>query len=561
MSAEPAATPPGPCPYCGEEHAESMLRCPTTDMTLPLAGRLLNGKYRFVSELGRGGMGTVWRARNIHVDREVALKLILPEVPKHPELVARFQNEARVAARIGHAGICDILDLELTPLGPVIVMELLRGENLAQRIAREGRLQVHVAVAIVREALVALEAAHRAGIIHRDLKPENIFLHQPDVGTTLVKLMDFGISKFIDRAGAQTASGVIMGTPEYMAPEQIGGAAGADARADVWAIGAVLYKALTGVDAFTGDSFAAILLAVASEPPAPLETLGRAVPRGLSAVIMRCLSKKPDDRFSSARELADALLPYAEPGASGEPQAIGSLPTLQIDALTRGGSPTVTPMPAPMPVPLPPERPSPWPRRLLALVLLAGAAAAGWWYLGREREGEQVATGEPPAKAEPPVADGTGADDTAADATGAAPEPAGASTTTGPKDPEPSDMTGGTGGTTGGSEPPKPPNKLIEAGDLVTPTAIAKAGDQHWAKEYCGALDKNNYLGIARWKLANPSEAKQFAKAAGLKAGGYWTSASHRGRGLVVWLPKGTDSSISVRKRVARPLCIAKKPE
>jgi hypothetical protein len=172
-----------------------------------------------------------------------------------------------------------------------------------------------------------------------------------------------------------------------------------------------------------------------------------------------------------------------------------------------------------------------------------------------------VAAAEPgktePGRAEPPVADGTDGDDTGADETGKA-EPAGAGTTTGPKEPDPKDMTGGTGGATGA---PAQPSKLIEAGDLVTPTAIAKVGDQHWAKEYCGALDKNNYLGIARWKLANPGEAKQFAKAPGLKAGGYWTSANHRGRGLVVWLPKGTDSSLSARKRVARPLCIAKKPE
>src|SRR5690606_7509611 len=244
MSAESAGVQLQTCPFCGADHDETILRCPTTDMVLPFEGRLLAGKFRLVSELGRGGMGAVWRARNVHVDREVALKLILPEVSKNPEIVARFQNEARVAARIGHPGICDILDLETSALGPVIVMELLRGENLGQRLERGGKLTPPAAVALIREALDALDAAHRAGIIHRDLKPENLFIHQPETGPTVLKLMDFGISKFIDRDGALTGSGVMMGTPEYMAPEQINGAVFADARTDIWAIGAVLYKAL-----------------------------------------------------------------------------------------------------------------------------------------------------------------------------------------------------------------------------------------------------------------------------------------------------------------------------
>src|SRR5690606_30250575 len=248
MSAESAGVQLQTCPFCGADHDETILRCPTTDMVLPFEGRLLAGKFRLVSELGRGGMGAVWRAKNVHVDRDVALKLILPEVSKNPEIVARFQNEARVAARIGHPGICDILDLESSALGPVIVMELLRGENLGQRLAREGRLPVPVAVKFMREALSALEAAHRVGIIHRDLKPENLFLQQAEVGTPVVKLMDFVISECADRPGAPTAHGVIMGTPEYLAPEQVNGAVHADARTDIWAIGTVLYKALSGVD-------------------------------------------------------------------------------------------------------------------------------------------------------------------------------------------------------------------------------------------------------------------------------------------------------------------------
>lgn len=120
-------------------------------------------------------------------------------------------------------------------------------------------------------------------------------------------------------------------------------------------------------------------------------------------------------------------------------------------------------------------------------------------------------------------------------------------------------MTTGTGGA-GAPAPAEGPAKVVAAGDLVTPTAVGKVGNQHWAKEYCEALDRNDYLGIKRWKLANPTEAKQFAGAAGLKSSGYWTTAVHRGRALVVWLPKGSDTSVSVRKKIARPLCVAAKP-
>jgi eukaryotic-like serine/threonine-protein kinase len=542
---EPAVTTLESCPFCGAEHSEALLRCPSTDMALPLAGRLLAGKFRFVRELGRGGMGAVWRARNIHVDRQVALKLILPEVPKNPEIVARFQNEARVAARIGHPGICDILDFEVTPLGPVMVMELLRGENLAERIDRETRLPAYQAVRIVREALIALEAAHRAGIIHRDLKPENLFLHQPEVGPMVVKLMDFGISKFIDRAGAQTASGVIMGTAQYMAPEQVGGAANADARTDIWAIGAVLYRALTGNDAFAGDSFTSVLLAITSGSPAPIDVA--AIHPRLVAVIMRCLTRSRDERYQSARELADALAPFADPdGPAPTRVEIGTLPTLR----PSGDRSSATMRP----------------RRRWPLVLAAFAAAAlvagGWWLATRVTPGDRpdpvvqapsrvetpapvadppqpvavdppapVAVDPPPVVVDPPPPTIVDVDDPAA-----------------PADPPASPTT------------PPDPLQLLVGGDHVTPAAPGKPGTQHAAKEYCTGLARIKFAGIDRWKLANPAEAKQFAKVAGIKSAGYWTTANHRGRGLIVWLPRGTDDSIKENKRFPRPLCVATRP-
>ncbi|MCY1004649.1 serine/threonine-protein kinase [Nannocystis pusilla] len=563
MNAESAGAHLEACPFCGADHDEATLRCPATDMVLPFEGRMLAGKFRLVSELGRGGMGAVWRGRNVHVDREVALKLILPEALKNKEIVARFQNEARVAARIGHPGICDILDLETSALGPVIVMELLRGENLGQRIAREGKLAPTVAVALIREALHALDAAHRAGIIHRDLKPENLFIHQPETGPAVVKLMDFGISKFIDRDGALTGSGVLMGTPEYMAPEQINGAVYADARTDIWAIGAVLYKAITGVDPFTAASVPATLIAIITAEPEPVDARVPGVPSGLSAVILRCLAKKPDERFQTAKELADALQPFETPAAAASSQAA-------VSSHAAVFAPTVAlSLPSP-----PPSSPSRWPARLMGLVVLGAAGFGAWWYVGRGPDAppielptivsEALRTVDPaPAPPPDPTAGGAVAtppaqpvvvpptpvpeDMAQAPAPGATTgeEPAPATTTT----PPPTEAT-----------PPATPPPLIASGDLVTPSALGKAGNQHWAKEYCAALDKNKYLGIARWKLANPNEAKSFAKVAGIKPGGYWTTAAHRGRALVVWLPKGSQTSVRVTTKAARPLCVAAKP-
>lgn len=581
-------------------------------MVLPLAGRLLSGKFRLLSEVGRGGMGAVWLARNIHVERDVALKLILPEVLKNPEIVARFRDEARVAARIGHPGICDILDFELTPLGPVIVMELLRGENLAQRIEREGRLPVAFAVHIIRQALVALEAAHRAGIIHRDLKPENLFLHQTGAAPMVVKLMDFGISKFTDRASGLTASGAIMGTPEYMAPEQIHGAANADARTDIWAIGAVLYRALTGEQPFSGQTVPEILIGIASGSPRPIG-VDSGVPPALAAMVLRCLRRPPAERWQSARELAEALQPYSAGGQEAE--HLGSRPTLH-----SGVAPVVAAEPPPALRLDVTTRPRPrWPQRLLAFGLLGACCYGAWWYAtqrpevtrpGRVAE-THVAT--PPtivaATMETPVATGAvvreastrrpglltlwgvlddepsngtpgvdrvnaGLEHIAVALAKASPvgpvapvaEPvAGATTDAGspePAGPGPAGDAGAQVGTAGepadvtGTPVAEPP-RLISAGGLVTPSVPYKAVNQHLAKEVCEALDRSKFLGIDHWKLANPAQARLFTGVASIKPGAYWTTANHRGVGKVVSLPGGKDRSVPSRKQAARPLCVA----
>ncbi|HFE44083.1 MAG TPA: serine/threonine protein kinase, partial [Nannocystis exedens] len=223
-----------------------------------------------------------------------------------------FRNEATAAGTIGNPHICDILDFGQSELGPFIVMELMKGRPLNDLFESSGRIDPGLAVLIVRQALEGLEAAHRAGIIHRDLKPENIFLSEPAPGRLLVKLVDFGISKFsqAESSSGRTGVGVLMGTPEYMSPEQSEGAANVDERTDIWAMGLILYRALSGTDAFGGPTIASTLVAVATREPVPLTELAPYVPAELVAVIEKCIQKDPARRYSSARELSDALAPF-----------------------------------------------------------------------------------------------------------------------------------------------------------------------------------------------------------------------------------------------------------
>ncbi|MEX1368907.1 MAG: serine/threonine-protein kinase, partial [Nannocystaceae bacterium] len=301
----------GPCPFCGKSHADSVLLCPESEKLLPLEGRILDRKFRFVRMLGEGGMGAVWKAENVLVKKTVAIKLMHVQFSKDEGVLARFRNEATAAGRIGSEHICDILDLGRSDLGPYIVMEMLKGKDLAQFLQqRRGQVDPGLSVLIVREALKGLSAAHKAGIVHRDLKPENIFLHETKPGQLMVKLMDFGISKFTEGSEAgKTGMGVLMGTPEYMSPEQTEGAAQVDHRTDIWAMGVILYWALSGRNPFLGPTMAATLVNVSTREPPPLVSLAGTVDPNLVQVIARCLRKNPAERWGSCEELSHALAP------------------------------------------------------------------------------------------------------------------------------------------------------------------------------------------------------------------------------------------------------------
>ncbi|MDC0675008.1 serine/threonine-protein kinase [Nannocystis radixulma] len=325
------------CPYCAEMHAEDVEVCPSAGQVI-----LLDQKYRLKRLIGEGSFGLVWDARNIDTQKEVAVKSLRAEVISDPAVLARFFWEATAAGRIHNRHVCDVLDLvKSSAHGPYIVLERLSGRSLESLILEERTLQPELAVHLVRQALIGLEAVHRAGIVHRDIKPENIFLHEVGEDRVLVKLLDFGISKFSATGASKTrtAADLFMGTPEYMSPEQARGAAFVDPRTDIWAIGAILYRALSGAPVFTGPDVPSVLTAILHFPHVPLAERAPNVPIGLAAAVDRCLSKDRDERYPSCADLSSALEPFeghyaqqAGPDASGRVERSGLLTVFEASA-------------------------------------------------------------------------------------------------------------------------------------------------------------------------------------------------------------------------------------
>ncbi|HVY44541.1 MAG TPA: serine/threonine-protein kinase, partial [Minicystis sp.] len=283
-------------------------------------GAHIAGKYVVERILGRGGMGVVAAARHLELDEAVAIKFLRPEALGDDVSVQRFVREGRAAAKIKSEHVARVFDVgRLEPSGaPYLVMELLDGLDLGELVKQKGPLPVDVAVAYVLQASEALAAAHAAGIVHRDLKPSNLFLTHRLDGSPLVKVIDFGISKIVGREGEgdMTASAMMMGSPHYMAPEQMKSARDVDARADVWALGGILHALLTGRAPFPASTVMGVYDLILKGPPA----LGRVdVPTPLEAAVQRCLALEPSKRFASVAELAAALAPFG--GADGQASA------------------------------------------------------------------------------------------------------------------------------------------------------------------------------------------------------------------------------------------------
>jgi len=270
-------------------------------------GTVVGGRYRVIRALGQGGMGAVYEALHLKIEKRVALKVLHPSFAGDSTLRERFLREARAAARIGHPNIVDITDFGATETGIVfIVMELLEGEDLGSVLAR-GAPTWEVARAILLQICRALAAAHDKGIIHRDIKPENVFLVPREHHDDLVKVVDFGIAKLLhDRNQPKlTAAGVVHGTPGFMAPEQIRGGA-IDHRADVYAVGVLAYKMVTGSPPFSGSNVIQVLTQQMSQTPQPPSQIAaQGLPAELDAVILAAMDPEVDRRIGSMRELAE----------------------------------------------------------------------------------------------------------------------------------------------------------------------------------------------------------------------------------------------------------------
>ncbi|MEP7119532.1 MAG: serine/threonine-protein kinase [Byssovorax sp.] len=283
------------------------------------AGDMIAGKYRVERELGRGGMGVVFAALHVELEQQVAVKLLHASAAANPDFVARFSREARSAAKIRSEHVARMIDVGTLADGTAyFVMEYLEGEDLAEALQRRGALAVPLAVDYVLQACEAVAAAHAAGIIHRDIKPANLFIaRNPDRSTTL-KVLDFGVAKVTSsdpatatpQEGSTTQTGHVLGSPLYMSPEQLQGSARVDARADIWALGVVLYELLTNTAPFAHGALVEIFAAVMRDAAPPLRDALPDAPAELEHVILRCLAKKPGQRYANVAEMARALLPF-----------------------------------------------------------------------------------------------------------------------------------------------------------------------------------------------------------------------------------------------------------
>ncbi|MGN6107459.1 MAG: protein kinase domain-containing protein, partial [Kofleriaceae bacterium] len=265
-----------------------------------LIGAEVDGRYRVIELIGEGGMGKVYLAEHVEIGKRVALKVLHPSYSRMPDLVERFRREARAASKIGHPNIVDVTDSGTTADGSVyFVMEYLEGVELGSVIEREGAIDVARALRIASQICRALAAAHAQGIVHRDLKPENIFLITRDGAADVVKVLDFGIAKTTEAEAARerrlTSPGMAMGTPEYMAPEQAAGRP-ADARCDVYALGAIMYEMVTGTPPYSGDNFMEILTKKATVDPPPPQVVRRDLPSQVSDLVMASMARSPDAR-------------------------------------------------------------------------------------------------------------------------------------------------------------------------------------------------------------------------------------------------------------------------
>jgi len=357
----PACGKPSPTVISSERAATTSLPHAAVEATAERLARALGPKYQVKRLVGRGGFAEVYELWDVDLDRHLACKVLHPEIAWTPGMIARFRQEAKALARLQHPAI---LAIHFTGDGEGLVyyvMPFIDGESLADSLRRRGILSPEDALKIVEPILQALSHAHAQGLVHRDIKPDNVML---EAKTGRALLVDFGIAKLLDanvKGGAQTATGFTVGTVQYMSPEQALGQADLDGRSDIYAFGAMLFQVVTGAPPYDGKSSAEIVGKHLAEPAPVASDVNRKIPRWMSDVILRCLAKKPEDRFQTADEVLAALQVGR---ASGSGRLVG-VATVERQVQAR-------------------LRPSRW-RDMgwwaFAAVVLGGA---GWWYGTRQ---------------------------------------------------------------------------------------------------------------------------------------------------------------------------------
>ncbi|HEV7745046.1 MAG TPA: serine/threonine-protein kinase [Pyrinomonadaceae bacterium] len=377
------------CPKCGVEYPDATTLCPADGVALEktddaLLGQTLAGKYRIEEKLSAGGMGTVYRGTHVLMDKTVAVKVLRSSLAADEKIVARFSREARAASRISHPHALSVTDFGEAEGGVVfLVMEYLSGQTLKQIIREEGPMALPRAVEILRQVGGALDAAHAEGVVHRDLKSDNIMLLSSS-GADYAKVLDFGIAKIKEPEGTYdpglTAPDLVIGTPQYMSPEQCSQSPDIDARSDIYSLGVILYEMLVGHVPFTGGSPTAIMLKHLQHPaPSVLDERGD-VPEAIGGVVARAMEKRPEDRYETVAELVEdftiaAGMELAGVSTPAEQKRVEQQPPQQLadDAdeetlvrrrVTRAMAPPLPPpqasaAPPSMVVPLPDQAPAP----------------------------------------------------------------------------------------------------------------------------------------------------------------------------------------------------------
>ena len=397
------------------------------------------GRYQIVQKLGAGAFGTVYKAKDRVLGRMVAIKTIRLEGlaaagASMDELLERFTREAQVSAQIKHPNIVTVYDIATADGLTYLAMEFLDGVGLDKVIAG-GKLPLERAASIAAQVADALEFAHKGNIVHRDIKPANIMIEAGD----RVKVTDFGIAKVINSGEHLTMTGSLLGTPSYMSPEQARGG-DIDGRSDLFSVGCVLYEMLAGQKAFRGESITALIFKIITEEPPPIHALDPSIPEEMIRILSKALSKAPETRYQTGRELHDDLIALTRSGSSptmrvaetptsrsspnlvADPPTIQASPTVAAAASTQAGTPTVRRVTPPPPPSVPPRAPGAAPHvpppsplltpmpvaqkrsnaglfivlGLLFLVFVGGALGAGWYFFLRKPSGTDVAVASPP---------------------------------------------------------------------------------------------------------------------------------------------------------------------